>query len=327
MFLVLLLPAFLTAQPQPSSTLVAEVANVRFHSDALMNLHHVLYAAAWAQRPDRTRTLAGELPAPLDARLTGEELATWAGAIGYYDKNIASRDLLRTRGMEPLKWALVGGELTSDAVGPDLRGVLESAMPVYKRHFWPEHDRANRAWVRATTERLKQVAPEVIARLETLYGATWFSSPVRADVVWVGNRQGAYTTNGPPPHATISIEEREWRAVEIVFHEFSHVLILPIEQRLAHALGDALRDHRVLWHAVQFYLTGAAVHEVLKARGIAYTPFSTEMFDRAWPQYRKAIETNWPRYVHGETGLDEAIAGTVKMLGITPHVAASYARE
>jgi hypothetical protein len=258
--------------------------------------------------------LAGELPAPLGASLTAEERATWDAAIGYYDRNLASRDLLRTRGMEQLKWALVAGDLANEAVGVDLRAVLESAMPVYRRHFWPEHDRANRAWVAATTERLQQVARDVIPRLEALYGVKWFPSPVRADIVWVGNREGAYTTNGPPPHATIAIGEGEWSAVEIVFHEFSHVLILPIEQRLAHALADRLRDHRVLWHVVQFYLTGAAVQEVLKARGISYTPLSTAMFDRAWPRYRQAIEANWPRYVRGEIGLDDAIAGTVKML-------------
>jgi hypothetical protein len=128
------------------------------------------------------------------------------------------------------------------------------------------------------------------------------------------NSQGAYTTIGPPPHAVISIETNDWAAVEIVFHEFSHVLVLPLEQRLARALGDRLRDHRVLWHAVQFYLTSAAVQEVLKARGIAYTPFSTDLFNRAWPQYRKPVETNWAPYVHGTIGLDDAIAGTLKML-------------
>jgi hypothetical protein len=52
----------------------------------------------------------------------------------------------------------------------------------------------------------------------------------------------------------------------------------------------------------------------LKARGITYTPFSEDLFNRAWPQYRKPIETNWEPYIRGRIGMDEAIAGTVKML-------------
>jgi hypothetical protein len=227
-----------SAQSEKPPNLVAEVVHVRFVSDPLLNLHHVLYAAAWARRPDRTRSLAGELPASLDARMTGEERAAWDAAVGYYDVRVASRDLLRARGMYELKAALAAGNLGSDAVGA------------------------------------------VIARLEKLYGVAWFTSPVRADVVWVANSQGAYTTIGPPPHAVISIETNDWAAVEIVFHEFSHVLVLPLEQRLARALGDRLRD----------------------------------LFNRAWPQYRKPVETNWEPYVHGTIGLDDAIAGTLKTL-------------
>ena len=313
-YVLVCVPAAVAAQSETASKPVAEVANVRFESDPLVNLHHVLYAAAWVRRPDRTRSLAGELPAPLEARMTGEERAAWDAAVDYYDKHMASRDLLFARGMEELKGALVAGNLGSDAVGPELRAVLESAMPVYRRYFWPDHDRANRAWIAATRDRMTRIAPEVIARLEKLYGVKWFTSPVRADVVWVANAQGAYTTDGPPPHATISIETTGWASAEIVFHEFSHVLVLPLERRLADALGDRIRNHRVLWHAVQFYLTSAAVQEVLKARGITYTPFSADLLTRAWPQYRQVIETNWGPYVQGRIGMDEAIAGTVKML-------------
>ena len=216
--------------------------------------------------------------------------------------------------MEQLKAALVAGSYESAAVGPDLRAVLESAMPVYRRHYWPDHDRANRAWIAANSNRMKQIAPDVIARLERLYGVEWFASPVRADVVWVANREGAYTTNGPPPHAVISIETTDWATIEIVFHEFSHVLVLPLERRLESSLGDRIRDHRTLWHAIQFYLTGAAVQGALKARGITYTPFSTDLFSRAWPQYRRPVEANWEPYVRGQIGLDDAIGGTVQML-------------
>jgi hypothetical protein len=313
---VLCLIAPLAAQAQSRPTTAGEVAKIRFHSDPLVNLHHVLYAAAWARRaPDAGRSLAQALPAPLEAPMTADERTAWDAAIAYYDKEVASRDLLFGAGMVALKMALVRGDLASGDVGSGLRAALESAMPIYRRHFWPQHDAANRAWTAAALERMQSIAPATIAKLEKLYGAKWFSSPVRADVVWVGNRQGAYASLNPT-HATVSIKETGWTSVEMVFHEFSHVLVLPLQKRLTAALGDRVRTHGILWHVIQFYVTGAVVQDVLKGTGMSYTPYlySTGLFDRAWGQYREPVETNWAPYVAGTITLDEAIAATVKAL-------------
>lgn len=311
---LLFVPGVLAGQSHTADP-VAEIANVRFYSDLLPNMHHALYAAAWARRPPGSRSLAGRLPAPLDAPMSAEERTAWDAAIDYYDKQLASRDLLFGEGMTALKTALAAGDLAGAAVGAELRSVLESVMPIYRRYLWPEHDRANRAWIAATVDRMKAIAPDTIPRLEKLYGVSWFSSPVRADIVWVGNWAGAYATTRPP-HATISLRDTEWGAVESVFHEFSHVLVHPLQNQLAQALGERLRDHRDLWHALQFYITGAAVRDVLKARAIDYTPhiYSYGLFDRGWGRYRTALETHFEPYVQGKTTLDDAMAGLLKML-------------
>jgi len=300
---------------------VETVASLAFHSDALMNLHHALYAAAWAQRPviGRSRMLAGRLASPLEAPLTAEERATWTAAVDYYETHLAARDLLFGDGMVAVKTALVAGNLASGDVVPELRAVLIGALPIYKRHFWPAHDRVNRDWIAATVAGVRYVAPAVTPALEKLYGASWFTTPVRVDVVWVGNWAGGYTSDGPPPHVTISSTHKGnlgWSAVEIVFHEVSHVLILPIQMKIERALGERRRAHRDLWHAVQFYVTGAVVQNALKARGVDYVPYmyTNGLFDRAWARYRGAIETNWRPYVAGAIALDQAIGGTVKML-------------
>jgi hypothetical protein len=305
--------------------MVTELSSLRFHSAFWMNLHHTLYAAAWARRPEAgtLRALAGKLPAPLDAPLTPAEREVWTRAVDYYDAQVASRDLLFGRGMYEIKDALISNDLARAGIPAELRGVLESAAPIYRRHFWPAHDRANREWIAATTERLRSVASEVIGRLEKLYGVPWFTTPVRIDIVWVANRQGAYATDGPPPHVTISSGDAGyagWSAVESVFHEVSHVLILPTQEALERALGPRAREHRDLWHVVQFYVTGAAVQRVLAARGIQYEPllYSRGIFDRAWSRYRTAIETNWKPYVDGAVTRDQAITGTVKAVGGIP---------
>jgi hypothetical protein len=300
---------------------IATVSSLQFHSDFWMNLHHVLYAAAWSNRPQAgtLRALAGALPAPLDPPFTDEERSTWRAAVEYYDRELAGRDLLFGRGMMSVKDALVAGDLSRDAIGPDLQRILESTAPIYRRYFWFTHDRANRQWTNATVEQVKMVGPDLISRLEKFYGVGWFPEPVRVDVVWVGNRQGAYTTDGPPPHVTISSGDPDnsgWTGLEIVFHEVSHVLVLPLQNELETALGPQARTHEVLWHVIQFYVTGSAVQQTLKARSIDYVPYmySTGLFDRAWSRYRAAVEANWGPYVQGTVTRAEAIAGTVRDL-------------
>jgi hypothetical protein len=186
--------AILSAVPaaaQTPSDPVAEVANIRFYSNELLNLHHTLYAAAWAGRsPTQGRVLAQKLPHPLRAPFTPEERAIWDQAVHYYDARIADRDPLSGPGMDRIKAALVAGKLDGLAIDKDLRATLEASLPVFHRYFWPEQDRVNRAWIAGITDRVKTIAPEVTPRLEKTYDSMWFSTPVRADAV-LGRPLGA----------------------------------------------------------------------------------------------------------------------------------------
>jgi hypothetical protein len=305
------------AGPSSADQPVTTIANLEFHSAFWVNLHHTLFAAAWARRPDTgTRRLVGPLPAPLAGELSPDERAAWDAAVGYYDRELADRDLRSGRDMTPIKWALAEETLSAGVIGAELRAVLERAAPVYRRHFWPAHDRANREWIQATADRLRTIEREIVASHERLYARPWFSSPVRVDITWAGR---AYTTLDPATLATVSPAEPAltgWTAVEIVLHEVCHELILPTERLLDEALGNRRAEHGGLWHVIQFYQTGAALQRVLRARDIDYTPYmySTGLFDRAWSQYRKPVEEHWGPYVRGEITQAEAIARTVAAL-------------
>lgn len=300
-------------------TRVTEVSQLEFHSSFWLNLHHTLYAAAWARRPEAgtLRARAGALPAPLDAPLSDEERQAWTTAVDFYDQELANRDLLFDGRLSRMKPFLARGDVSALEVGDDVRKVLRQAAPVYRKHYWPEHDKVNRAWIDATVNDIRQVAPEVIAKLERFYGVKWFDSPVRIDAVWIGNRQGAYTTT-EPVHAVIASgvpDHKGWNSVEIVFHEISHKLIYPLEADLAKALGDGIKQHRDLWHVVQFYLTGAAVQQTLRARKIEYTPYLYQgLIDRAWPQYRDVADKVWRLYADGVIDRDEAIRRSVALV-------------
>ena len=236
----------------------------------------------------------------------------WDEAVDYYDRHLANRDLLMGQGMEDIKTALAAEDLASAAVGAELRTILQGVAPIYRRHYWPAHDRSNREWIQATVEQLRTIETEIVIAQTRLYGRPWFTAPVRVDIVWVGR---AYTSLFPT-HATVSPSEGPltgWTSVEMVLHEVSHELILQTQKEMADAFGDSWKDHGVLWHVVQFYMTGSALERILAARGIGYRQYlySEGLFDRAWSQYRKAVEDSWTPYVRGEITRGEAIRRTV----------------
>jgi hypothetical protein len=212
--------------------------------------------------------------------------------------------------------ALVSGNLNDLAIEKDLRANLDAARPVFEKYFWPEEDRVNRAWITSVADRVKTTAPVVIPRLERIYEARWFSYPVRADVVWVGNWAGNFTTDDPT-HATLSSTDpvdQDWSGAEAVFHEFSHVLVDKLTARVNEKLGEAARQNGTLWHAIQFYLTGEAVREALVSRNVDYRRmvYSASLFPGVWRNYRMPIAEAWAPYLQGSYSMDEAIARTVK---------------
>ncbi|MGH3487954.1 MAG: hypothetical protein ACRDP8_08575 [Actinopolymorphaceae bacterium] len=298
-----------------------QTAGVEFRSGFWSNLHHTLYAAAWAgrlARGDHGRVLAGALPAPLDASLTPDESRAWSAAVDYYDTTLASHHLLFGQGMRALNDAVATGRLDDPAVASGLRAVLNDVTPAYEIHYWRTHDAANRRWIQTTADRVQSLTPTLVPRLEELYGEPWPADPVPADIVWVGSREGAYTTSDPS-HVTISSgdpDAQEWAAVETVFHEVSHLLTETLTRAIDQAAGDRTAAHPTLWHAVQFYLTGMAVRHELARTGIDYQPYlyATGLIDRVWSRYRAPVEDNWRPFLDGKTTRDAAAAATLAAL-------------
>lgn len=301
---------------QPRGDVVAEVANLQFHSAFWPNLHHTLYVAAWDRRAaggTGRRRLAGTFPEPLTATLTPEEHAAWDAAVAYYDRELASLDLLFSNRMAgSIRRAMIAaGETLGGTLEAAHREALEAAAPVYRKYWWPMHDRANRAWIGDVAPRTKEVANEVTTRLAALYQTPWFTEPVRVDIVRAGNWQGAYTMNRPT-HATIASGDTDaagWNGVDVVFHEVSHTLILRIQEMIDTEARATGKQPGTLWHAVQFVMTGEVVREVLAARKVDFVPYAyrTGLLDRAWGAFKGPIEREWMPYINGKITLEDAI--------------------
>lgn len=305
---------------QGAKELVLDQAPFAVHSAFWPNLHHLLWAEAWARRPQSEDKAAGALPVPLTAELTAEERRAWDTAVAYYDEEIA--DLHPLFEMRSIRKAMIaaGSDLSAAGLEPAHRELLVRAAPVYRKHWWAAHDSANRTWVKDSLSKVAELTPAVPERLARLYGMPWFTSAVRVDVVRVANREGAFTSIDPAPaHITIASSApagQGWMAAEILFHESSHALAFPLMDDFAAELRTQRKVSRHLWHAALFYLTGEVVRQALAQRGVAYEPYlyNTGLFDRAWPDLRAPIETHWKPYVNGEVPRDMAVRNVVRAI-------------
>ena len=68
-----------------------------------------------------------------------------------------------------------------------------------------------------------------------------------------------------------------------------------------------------IWHAALFYMVGETVKQALAARNVKYQPYmyASGLMDRAWPNFRKPLETHWGAFVRGEISREEAIKRVV----------------
>jgi hypothetical protein len=309
-----------TAAAEPP---VAEVSQLRLYSSFWQNLHHFLYVSAWATRPvvPRAPRLAMPLPAVPVVSLTPEEKSTWDAAVTYYDRNVASRDLLFDDDLTRVKLALADADDTLGNVRIDeaLRSSLLEAAPIYRKYWWSDHDAANRSWIERVSRQTPRVAGPIIARLTALYGVAWFTTPVRVDVVRAGKSQGAYTSNNPRPHIVVASGDSSydgWSGTEMLFHESSHALFQNVRLAVDSAAKAANKQPRDLWHVVLFYITGEVTRQEFAKQGIEYRPYlyATDLFDRAWPVFREPVERHVRPFVDGQVTLDRMAAALAQAL-------------
>jgi hypothetical protein len=305
-----------------ADTPVAEVARLQLYSSFWQNLHHFLYVSAWQTRLTGRGTFRLAMPIPDGpVMMLPADEAGWDAAVSYYDRKLASKNLLFDAGMTRIKIALTDPDdsLRGSAIDADLRATLLAAAPIYRKYYWANHDAANRAWIADAVQRTTPVAQPIIDRLTRLYGTQWFTTPVRVDVVRAGQSQGAYTSNEPTPHIVVASADAsygQWAATEMLFHESSHPLIRNVSSAIDRAGRAANKQTRDLWHVVLFSMAGEVTRQTLEARGVQYSPYlyALGLFDTVWPRLEAPVELLVRPYVDGKTTLDQMAADLVAAL-------------
>ena len=291
---------------------VISVAGLEFYSSFWMNLHHRLHADA---RDKKNRVDV--------SRWSAEDRAAWNTALEVYGRELAQRDLRTGTDMTKISGRLSGAgtSIASLGLSNDHRRALEGVAPVYRARLWPEDDKRNRAWIEDVTSRLQRISTRVLPQLEAFYRTPWYSAQrtARVDIVYVGAARGGYTWVYPEVHSVIDAADatyQGWLGVEMTLHEASHGLTDPLIAALENAGKAAKKDASALWHPVQFFVVGEIMKRTLAADGVMFTSYlyETGLFDRAWAQYKRAIETSVSAWLDGRLGWNEAIAALVAAL-------------
>jgi hypothetical protein len=299
-----------------------------FHSGFWFNLHHFLYQQARIrdERPVRIGSLgnppgdaaASVAPAADSASLTAEERRAWDAALDYYTSALARRDLLFDSGMVLIKNRLAelrdAPDMSLSGLRQEMNAALEAAAPVYRRHWWLEHDRANRRWIAMLVPRVERLGSQLATRLAKAYQSDWPAEPVTVDVAVYAGRVGGYTSLDPL-HVTVSSSDprnQDLAALEILFHEASHGLARTVAEAIARECRQRNKPiPRDLWHAVLFYTTGEMVRRALIAEQISdYLPYAYRhgLYTRGWQNYQALLERHWQPYLDGRIDFDRAMA-------------------
>lgn len=320
-----------------------------FHSGFWVNLHHFLYHEARARLLVKEgRDAAAKPVGPAlkqkpgtSPALTPSEQKIWEDGISYYVENYAGKDLLINIDLILLKNQLSDfedcNELTGrkkpscDAGLPGRIGpILEAAAPIYRAHWWPEQDRANRRWVTRVAPLVREQGVGLSERLADIYQTRWPKDKIRVEVCAFANPAGAYTTLQPLRVTISSTDPRNQgpEALEVLFHEASHDIAQPVEAAISRECKQ--RDKpipRDLWHALIFYTTGEVLRPVMKdtpaEKGAGDTPpqrakanvvpyaLRDILTQRGWEQYHLLLVLYWQPYLDGKVNFDDAIAHLV----------------
>lgn len=292
-----------------TSSEVVEIGPFQIHDSFWMSLHQTLIADAGGFA-DLDRSV-----------LSQQESGVWDDAVRSYRDAAPGRSMYFERPMMITSDLLtqVADDASILGVDPPMAEVLLTAAPIYRKHWWASHTKANAFFIARVSGMLDESAEELIAAHEAVYGESW-PDRIRVYVTPYGGSLGAYSMGGKEGGWIVTVSSLDrghygLGALEVIFHEASHSIVHPRHGTVAAALkmaaGEGREPPRDLWHAILFATTSELVRRYLEERGIEYTPFAEDLLTRAWPQYRVPIETHWYPYLDGQGTLESAIANVV----------------
>ena len=314
-------------------TRIARLERFDFHSDPWVNLHHFLYQWARSESGPRardTRPVLRVVEKEALPDLEREERAIWNAAWQHYRDECIQHSLTFTREASRAKAGLLGlataGEQERyeqlDALG-ELGAVLLEAMPIYRAHWWEQHDRQNRTCAASVRPLWLRFRGQLTKGLARAYAGRWAEQALRVDYTYYANWAGGYTTNRPN-HICVASSDTDTcgpSGLELLVHEASHTIPLQGDHQVAVEAAFRAREREAparFWHALIFYtageLTTRALHGAELGPYLTYAKRRGFYASEGWSGYGEAFDAHWRPFLVGEVDRATALEGIVEAL-------------
>jgi hypothetical protein len=309
-----------------AATLVAVTDRFELHSDAWINLHHFLYQWARADAGlDQGRRRVHVAERSELATLSNEERAAWIVALGFYRASVApkghfDREMLQVK-RELLHLSGNPRKRPTDRI-PGIAAALSAVMPVYLKSWWPQHDKANRAWIEQVRPHLIRHEKRFVEMTARVHGSDWPRERWRADISAYANWAGGYTTS--EGHIVIYSRDSNYQDLngfEILLHEVQHAEVIlgktPASLERAFAAAGT-KPPPNLWHALIFATAGEFVRSVAESEGRAvHTPAWIQVGIHnleGWREIVPVVNQHWLPVIRGERSREEGVGALARAL-------------
>jgi hypothetical protein len=316
-------PATPSQQKKPAKSQVpAPIFN--FHDDEFwLNLHHFLYVLGRAENKARDASRQAVVSAPAEqeqglVKLSADQQSSWRQAVSSYAKELSKKDLIFDGPLAKLTNQLAGTgnakSLKSAEIDAATVAILESAAPIYRKTWWPKHQRANKEWRVAVQQLVNQHGAAVLSFITNAYRMSWPTAGYAVHISGYTNWAGAYSTdNNLLVVSSLDVGNRGTSALETIFHEGMHQWDPQIDEALkSQAQLQNKPVPRSLSHALIFFTAGEAVHRQFKD----YVPYAVTggVWARGWTRLQSTLDQVWKPYLDGNGTRDEAFAELIKRL-------------
>lgn len=298
---------------------VGSWGEVVFRSDPLLNLHLFLYEMARDENALKEFRSGGSI--------NSEDLPYFEKAIEEYRELGAERNIHIIRSdseVAELTGVLLNRQNIDIEISQDsLYRHVVNVAPIYKRNLWEMHSAKNLEWLRGLQVKLDKYGGEISQELEKLFSEKLVDGVHTVNITYKpGLRQGA-TTSGRSFQTIINSSYPDysgWFALEMFFHELSHVNSVSRKSRLQKLIVSefdkySLEQHKKIWHPIHFYTVGEVVKRAIskeEPKFIAYAK-ANGLYVGHW-DYKVILDRYWMPYLDGLVSMEQAIENIAKEL-------------
>lgn len=283
-----------------------------------INLHHFLYVLGRVENKasDIQRRAVAGAKADQDAGLASlndDERRAWLAAVAAYAAGPAKQDMVFDKDLFSATQALA--KLADDAaprggaIPAELSAALERAAPIYRKAWWPAHNRANTARIKELNALLAIDGPRVLTFITHAYEEPWPDGGYPVNVSGYANWAGAYSTaDRLLVFSSLDTGNTGRLGLEIVFHEAMHQWDDAMFEKLRAAARRVQKTQIPggLTHAMIFMTAGEAVRSVTPT----HVPYATAngLWDGdVFARFKPVLDAAWMPRLTGFTPLVTAL--------------------